>query len=467
MGLCSLVSSSIGCVVAATVLVAPAYAEDQDSSPLHGPGVGTARLSFRAEAWPDQTGTIVYVRGDDVWIARPDGADARRLTSDGTADEPYSSPSEDDAGHVVAIHGNGSDSTLVRMDQHGRVLQSFVPPVPSLSIGSAAVSPDGDTIAYGALFSHADCSTGSCHTDFDHQLHFTAATSATARYGTIEDVTHASWMTDRRLVLETSAGNVVGIDDVGDPETTWFEDCTSGVDGCDDTTVDHYTPTEARAGDRYASAMEVLPWSGDPAQYLLVLQTHDATTGTPPAAPGSVGCTLQGPPLTTTFPGPDEMAVYDPSWSPDGKALVVAFQDPETGWSVYRVEVPDLADCTTVTGGLLLEGASQPAWSSAELDTTPSRLRFTGTRPAIVGKRHVGRTLSLSRRSDELLRSFAPRATSVSYHWLRDGRVIRRATHAIYRVVRADRHHRLSCRVTGHRSGLLPASVTTRRTRIR
>lgn len=41
-------------------------------------------------------GSIVYVKDGNVWVARPDGSEARALTTGGTPQTPYGSPSQAD-----------------------------------------------------------------------------------------------------------------------------------------------------------------------------------------------------------------------------------------------------------------------------------------------------------------------------------------------------------------------------------
>jgi hypothetical protein len=79
----------------------------------------------------------------------------------------------------------------------------------------------------------------------------------------------------------------------------------------------------------------------------------------------------------------------------------------------------------------------------------------------------LGAQLHLSRTVRQLKAAFAPKATGLWFTWLRDGKAIKHATRASYRVTRADRHHRISVRVTGLRSGSRAAQVTTSAVRIR
>jgi WD40 repeat protein len=73
-------------------------------------------------------------------------------------------------------------------------------------------------------------------------------------------------------------------------------------------------------------------------------------------------------------------------------------------------------------------------------------LRYT-TRPSFTGTVRVGYTQTARHGS------WTPKATAYGYRWLRDGSPIRGATYRTYRLVRADRGHKISVRVTAERYG--------------
>jgi hypothetical protein len=444
----------------------PAHAISIDAVPA-------ARLTSRAAV----TGTVVYIKADDVWIARPDGSGERQLTHDGTPARPYFTPSEDDTGHVVAGHGTNG---VVRLDQAGHLLQAFPVPVSSLGMAYVQVSPDGSTIAYDALFARTGCIE--CVTQFQHQLHYSSATRSAEVPGTTsqDDVTYATWMSSSRTLLQTASAQEVAYHDLGSVAAhVWYDDCDDAISGCA-ADVFEYTPAESRQGLRYASSVEILPPSGPIQAELDLLETTGATTDDPPAVPG-VGCAVHGPDLTTPFPSPADLTISSPSWAPDGSAVVFAHREPDTGWEVDRFDVPTLDDCSTVTGVEIIPGGSQPSWSPAPLTDPPppgsgpgkpghnasGSLDYRGRRPHLRGHPVPGARLHLSRSVRQLEAAFAPDATKLHFKWLRDGRAIRHANRATYRVTRADRHHRISVRITATHPGLTAARITTSAVRIR
>jgi hypothetical protein len=61
-----------------------------------------ALLALIAAA-PAHADAMVFVKRNDVWISRPDGSRQIRLTTNGTRDSPYVSPSIADDGTIVAL----------------------------------------------------------------------------------------------------------------------------------------------------------------------------------------------------------------------------------------------------------------------------------------------------------------------------------------------------------------------------
>src|SRR5688500_15814963 len=61
-----------------------------------------ATLAFAGTA---HASSIVYIKGGDVWLAKPDGSGQRALTKNGTAGNPYRSPAYSDGGVITAVRG--------------------------------------------------------------------------------------------------------------------------------------------------------------------------------------------------------------------------------------------------------------------------------------------------------------------------------------------------------------------------
>ena len=68
--------------------------------------------------------SIVYVKDANVWLASGDGGNQYQVTTDGTAEHPYRSPSQADDGTIAVGHG----TEILRMKQNGTVLNRLDPP---------------------------------------------------------------------------------------------------------------------------------------------------------------------------------------------------------------------------------------------------------------------------------------------------------------------------------------------------
>lgn len=108
-----------------------------------------ALIAFVALAVPAAASadSIVYTKGTDVWLAKPDGSGARPVTTGGG----YLSPTQADDGTILAQRG----TRFVRMTRSGRPLATFG----SVLTGAPAnvnaagpfdpvLSPDGKKFAY-------------------------------------------------------------------------------------------------------------------------------------------------------------------------------------------------------------------------------------------------------------------------------------------------------------------------------
>jgi hypothetical protein len=99
----------------------------------------------------EAVGSIVFMKDFNVWIMPADDPDAARpVTTDGTAEVPYTWPTQDDTGTIMAFHGPPSSAleTLVRMDQHGNLLRAPIPLGREGSRTHLTLSPDGRYAAF-------------------------------------------------------------------------------------------------------------------------------------------------------------------------------------------------------------------------------------------------------------------------------------------------------------------------------
>ena len=188
------------------------------------PAAASARPSVPASV-PASAGSIVYLKGGNVWIARADGSHARQFTKHKFN---WSSPSEADNGTVVVagglarINSGGTDSSgsseLYRFQPNGSQIGGAIPTwgsysspaCPTFGPNTVRVSPDASKIAYGIW----DCA------DAAYTALWTPATATGLRfpYQTLgqEDFYEPNWITNSLFVV-SHAGPTVS-----DSQARWF-----------------------------------------------------------------------------------------------------------------------------------------------------------------------------------------------------------------------------------------------------
>jgi len=111
--------------------------------------VTAAALTAPAAANAD---SIVFLKNYNVWLVAPDGSKLTPVTTDGSYESPYLSPSQADDGTIAVSKG----TKILRMRQNGEVINELDPPALMDSVShpidgvpvDVAISPDGSKIAY-------------------------------------------------------------------------------------------------------------------------------------------------------------------------------------------------------------------------------------------------------------------------------------------------------------------------------
>jgi hypothetical protein len=402
-----------------------------------------------ATAVPSASGTIVYLKDHDVHVARPDGTGERRLTSDGTAARPWRTPSSADDGTVIAARG----TTIVRMDQWGTILNVIDPPDVWDSAGQtiggqvthAAVSPDGARVAY--TYQHHTCPPrGSCRMRWTTAISSSHALTPPEQYG-FAFYPDPSWVTGSRLVTGGDTDDL-HVFDPGVSENLWFYDAQPNVSDPHDL----FEPAISRDGSMMATVRGI-----GTDQHMGIWQLNgNILTG-----PIRAGTPSNWPTLICKW---IEASFASPAFSPDSSSLAWAEGD-----GVWVLEDPLGCDAPP---SLVIPGASAPHWSAAPLQSvrpTYPQPGQPGSALALIGAPTVKAkgTARVGTRLRATTGTWQPAPTRVRYQWLRDGKAIKRATKASYKVKAADRRHRLSVRVTVSRAGYAAADAVSAKVRVK
>jgi len=300
---------------------------------------GALAAAVAAVAAPAAAGadSIVFVKDHDVWLAEPDGGSLHRVTRDGTAANPWRSPSQTDDGTIVAVRAQPNNAPLVRLRQNGEPLGEIA--LPPLVAGplNPQVSPDGRLVAYEEAndAGPAGRSTDVFYSRTDqHTPRDAYATPGRGARG-------PSWIDGSRVLV--GVGNAAVTQVVGQPAVRWWDDW------------DHWDRFggggELKDGE-YAAGVAVFARGYVDEGNQLVL--YRAADGGFTALPAPV-CAFTDPSA-----GPLGRSFVDPTLSADGRRLWW-----QEGDGVWTAELPAGDDCSAIRPRLLIAGASEPDWSPA------------------------------------------------------------------------------------------------------
>jgi hypothetical protein len=301
--------------------------------------VAAACMAVPAAAQAD---SLVFIKEHDVWLSEPDGSGLYQVTTDGTADNPYVSPSQSDDGTIVAGRDKPNGGPLYRMKQNGKVLNTI--PVVQAVAGPFRphVSPDGQTVAYEEVFSRDV--NGYLETSSD--VRFTRADGSTPG-GLPGEVGSGSgspsWIDSSRAMV--GLNNVVHTVSPGSAPAEWWFD------------YDHYDwfgyGTNIEDGEYAGGNVAVVRGVEDSPENTIQMYRHEGDFAANPAPT----CTISGP-----VAGANGQFFADPTFAPDGRAL--AFQQ---GDGIHVMSYPS-GNCLDGQPRLVIAGGSQPDWSPAPVN---------------------------------------------------------------------------------------------------
>ena len=335
-------------------------------------GLVPAGTADAAETGLTNVGSIVHTKDNDVWLTSPDGTTVARVTSNGgtpdpdkMGDTPYFSPSQSDAGGVVAVRNqlqaDGSKlGYLWVMNRDGTVINKFAPPqnpfrlsavgcndFGELPVGilTAAVSPDGSKVVYWdrwLIRSTTDCSIDDRTAVRVVDINNTNPKDIIEADGSSLALSQPSWVSSSRLLVS------------GDSEVT--------VVDLPDRTARRWFATTTEEGDSYPVLKGDKLATTRPAHWLWEkeLRLWHAPNG-PPTAPTS-RCRL------TDSAGD----FHIPTWAPLASSIAWWEDDYDSsttlaGEGVWVMPVGDITTTcpTRADARLIVPGGGWPFWGPA------------------------------------------------------------------------------------------------------
>jgi hypothetical protein len=325
---------------------------------------GLAVAAVLAAPAAAQADSIAYIKDGNVWLRSPDGAKVHQVTKDGTAQDPYRSPSQADDGTLAVSRGY----EILILEQNGQVLRRLDPPRLSDSTSSPlkgvpvdiAISPDGSKVAY--QFVSYSCPIGtSCGARSAVGVTDSATgTTAPSSYSAPLYLQQPSWYSNNRLLAFDGYLHQVNTIDIGPgaKDVHWF----------DDETTDLGDGEATRQGDKFA-IVRGYDTDTEAGTHLLWYRLNGQLAGaqpTPAQKPASV-CSVA---ITRE--------THDPTWSPDGSTLVWSDVD---GIFMIRNVTTDDTQCATQAIESVVPGAGEPDYGPADVAPRPIDTGGGGGRP--------------------------------------------------------------------------------------
>ena len=322
-------------------------------TPRAGAAVALAAAALLVAPAAVQADSIVYVKRGDVWLAKPDGTGARALTRNGTPRKPYRSPSQSDAGTIVALEGK---RTLHVLNRRGKRLQrprsitgAPMPPYDPRAL-DVRISPGGKHVAFTIwlVVRNQDPDPNKpAGEDLGTQVWVTKLRNAKAI--NIERTPQSpSWIDNRRFLVFTPFlyhTEDVWTAVVGGRGGPWFQDLEV-VDPLDPTDGAPLNSGElTRAQDKLA----------------LIRGPNSTAVGDPTSIRVYAVSGIPARPVARCDLRPASRIRYEPpTWSPNGRAL--AWSEADGIWST---PIADGAGDCAAQPRRLIRGAGQPDWGPA------------------------------------------------------------------------------------------------------
>jgi hypothetical protein len=292
---------------------------------------------------------LTWIDGSNVWIGNADGSGRKQLTTAGTTESPFRTPTSDDQGVVVAARAQ----EYFRMDQNGTVLNGNVAPMGPCNGGTPApaplrVDPTGEWVAFGYL-----CGSGYPNFTVNYEVAISPAQNA---YATGNQIEWDAWFNPtwfgKRLVVSDSQKIFIQ-PAASSPEAPAAP--SFGYAWIAETGISLTRAVVNRAGNAVLLQGRVSDGNGGLTDYLIFGKLPNgvpaSTDGTPADVADSCAIPTQGAGNFSDF-SPDGTQI---TWADDGGVKVAA--TPSYNGT----------DTCTVAPTVIAAGGSQPAFGAATL----------------------------------------------------------------------------------------------------
>lgn len=332
------------------------------------------------------TGSIVYAYQNNVWLMNPDGTDKVQVTRDGTAATPYYSPSESDAGNIVAVRNDSNHLGHVYVfNRAGQLFGSFTPPQYSEQQGNpgcptpvifspngfvrAIISGDGTRIAYtaAAYYQSPECEVSTAYRTF--VIPVTGGSTATqfARSdGDSTDLELGGWAGNSTVLLsDLDFGSVSTYrGTVGSGLATAWAAPDDWIDAAYEDPSYGGTVLGTTSYSEGASANVVRLWTASSVTATPV-QRCEITATSGEGTPGDVVNPTYAWPVSIA---PDGTGATWDEYSGSQNTVAGLMNNPDEG--VYETSFSSLSSCPT-TKKLIAAGGWEPYWGKAAVAVAP------------------------------------------------------------------------------------------------
>jgi hypothetical protein len=319
-------------------------------STLGWPVIGALALVLILVPPVARASSFVFIKPDgNVWLAGADGHDQLQVTGDGSAANPYYSPSQTASGSIEVARGVGAAGRIYRLNRGGLQLSSPFPVTQAPAIVNPVVSSNGRRVAFWTI-SLSDVPTP-CYTNlFCFEVSYPNRFNQLTRPAWMT-FAHPAWMGSSRLLLFNGGGTVYYADLSGHGSKAWFS-----------WPEFHNVATEGLGewleGAASSSGRELALLTHLDGRRRFVIQLFsgpaDASVADLSAyRPAPLHCQIAAPDGSSgSEPGQSDVPAFSSlSFSPGGSALAYEFKG-----STY------VASIATCAARKLIRGGSEPFW---------------------------------------------------------------------------------------------------------